>query len=260
MFNLRFFIFLFIFSSVLSAKYSLQLATFTSKENALKGYDRLKLDDKESVFLYKTERNYWTLRYYLSDSYSELKNLKKNSKIKIIKNSLIAKTIESKVIFKKEKNISSAFKKKISHKNKKSEIINSNNSKPKYIPMSVDDFLDPKRENQIEENIILERIKKLNKESYKISHFTFQVATSEYIFLIQFGKPPYDFYANYVFSLNSRLIENSTLTISNENGHLVFVFAHNHKNNRFEREKKIHKILRKLRHKKNVRIKMFKRH
>ena len=268
---------LFIFLIPLNAKtYSLQLATFTSKENAIDGYKRLKFKEKDSVFLYKTDRGYWTLRYYLSESYSHLKKYKNRSKEKIIKNSLVAVTTESKIIFMKNgvSNIINPFgeieektktEKKISSKpkpkqeDKTKEIVKTfQKKKTENLEVTFEEFVDSKEETAIEENIILERIKKLNKDSYKISHFTFQIAVKNYMFLIQFGKPPYDFNANSVFQLNSRLGDQSALTISNENGHLVFVFEKSVKSED-ERELKIRKLLRKIRKNPNVRVKVFRR-
>jgi hypothetical protein len=209
---------LFLSSSLYSQSlYSLQLVTFKDFEKASK-YQKNFANKIPDLFIYKTDRGYWTIRYKIESDRDRLLKIKRESNLKEIRNSLLVPTSIEKVG-------------KID-KNREEE-----REKPKR-------------------DILKSKISEIKETYHKIDTFTFNLKVDERIYVIQFTKYPYSRMADIVFNerpsqtnLNSLTISNNLVTIPISYGELEL--------SSIDIEKEIPHILNVSRKNRDVRVKVF---
>ncbi len=92
-------IFFLTINSVLIANviYSIQLGTFNSRESAVVGKNSLSRETKENLYVYKTDRGLWTVRYGIGENKNAVEQLRQKSKFDIIRRGCIVPTNETKL-------------------------------------------------------------------------------------------------------------------------------------------------------------------
>jgi hypothetical protein len=221
--------------------YSIQLATFMSREDALNGIPPLQVE-REKLFLYRTDRGYWTVRTELSKSYNDLKKSLPLSKNRYIRRGIVVATSSKKVEW---------LEKKSSEERVKSTVLSSLNE----ILQSSEESEKVDKPTPNREEVFVSRMRDLQKRDSKIESFTFYIKTKHIFYVVQFGEYPFSESANQVYNEKPRIKQDSSITVSNGNGTMIIRF------NTLEDSEKVEESIKRVinisRRTENIRIKAY---
>jgi hypothetical protein len=212
--------------------FSIQLATFQEKEKAELQKDIF--NEKEiDVFLYKTDRGYFTLRKGKFKSREEAETFKKNSLEPIIKKGFIVPTSSEKLEQKETK----IEKPKISEEPKEIKVV-------------------PEKKDEPNLEFFLNRIEELEGSYKRIDSFTFRLKIEKRVYVIQFSNNPKDEMATKIFNEKPTSKNIDSITLSNDLIHIFFELGEIEKS-REEIERTLLPILNGSRKNENIRVKAY---
>jgi len=233
--------------------YSVQLATFMSREDALVGLKRLQIEPKK-LFLYRTDKGYWTVRTKLSNRYEDLKDVIKLSKSKYIRRGIVVATSSKKIEWLVPNKEPEDIKK--SRVIEKKETLNRSDIAKTLNEFFKSDEVSEDRETLSREDVFISRIKDLQKRDSKIESFTFYIKTEHIFYVVQFGEYPFSESSNIIYKEKPRIQQDSSITMSNANGSMIIRF------NTLENSKRVESAIKRVinvsRRTENIRIKAYK--
>jgi hypothetical protein len=282
-------------NSVLIANviYSIQLGTFNSRESAVVGKNSLSRETKENLYVYKTDRGLWTVRYGIGENKNTVEQLRQKSKFDIIRRGRIVPTdetklegylqkeqtdkkIESTLQNKKDslqenknkdndsdeievplKKVPQTENKNINNKiNEKKDLYNDGALLTPQITSSQNKSKNTKNLSNDKRDYFQNKISEL-KDSYKqIDSYTFRLKVGARVYVIQFTDNPNDEMANRL--LNQKPTNQTLNTVSLSNGVVdILVQLSDIEDSQKEIENGIIAVLNESRKNQNIRIKAY---